>query len=105
MESQYFVAGEDLTSGQKVQIAQDGKIYRCDENQKDRISPNSRLVALLLAFFFGCLGLHRFYVGKIGTGLLMLITFGFFGIWTIIDFIMILAGDFEDKNCLKLKKW
>jgi len=40
------------------------------------ISPKSRLVALLLCFFFGILGAHRFYVGKIGTGVLMLLTLG-----------------------------
>ena len=40
------------------------------------ISPKSRLVALLLCFFLGPLGVHRFYVGKIGTGILMLLTLG-----------------------------
>ena len=38
---------------------------------------------ILLCFFLGGLGVHRFYVGKVGTGILMLITFGGFGIWAL----------------------
>lgn len=52
---------------------------------------------LLLCFFLGTFGLHRFYVSKIGTGILMLVTLGGLGIWTIIDFVMIAAGSFKDK--------
>lgn len=53
---------------------------------------------LLLCFFLGNLGIHRFYVGKIGTGILMLITLGGLGIWSLIDFIMIAVGKFKDNN-------
>ena len=59
--------------------------------------------ALLLCFFLGALGVHRFYVGKIGTGILMLLTLGGLGIWTLIDFIMIAVGSFKDKNGLPIK--
>lgn len=58
----------------------------------------SWIVALLLCFFVGVLGVHRFYVGKIGTGILELITFGGFGIWVLVDLIMILVGKFNDKQ-------
>ena len=47
--------------------------------------------------------IHRFYVGKIGTGILQLITLGAFGIWTLIDFIMIVVGKFTDKQGLPIK--
>jgi len=53
-------------------------------------------VALLLCIFFGALGLHRFYVGKIVTGIVLLITLGGFGIWWIIDLIRIAIGSFDD---------
>ncbi|MFI5895430.1 TM2 domain-containing protein [Actinoplanes sp. NPDC051513] len=64
----------------------------------------SWIAALLLCFFVGVLGVHRFYVGKVGTGILMLITFGGFGIWTLIDFIMIAVGSFKDKQGLALAR-
>ena len=55
------------------------------------------LPAFLLCFFFGFLGAHRFYVGKIGTGILQIVTLGGLGIWALIDFIMIIIGKFSDK--------
>ncbi|HIZ26165.1 TM2 domain-containing protein [Barnesiella sp. An55] len=68
-------------------------------------SEKSRLVAFLLCFFFGGLGVHRFYVGKIGTAVAMLFTLGGLGIWTFIDWIMILAGKFTDKEGRILANW
>lgn len=56
------------------------------------------LVTLLLSLFLGTLGVHRFYVGKIGTGILQLITLGGCGVWTLIDIIMIITGNFKDKD-------
>lgn len=56
------------------------------------------LTALLLCIFLGALGAHRFYVGKIGTGILQLVTIGGFGIWVLIDLILIIVGTFKDKN-------
>lgn len=68
-------------------------------------SEKSRLVAFLLCFFLGGLGVHRFYVGKIGTAVAMLFTLGGLGIWTFIDWIMILAGKFTDKEGRILANW
>jgi TM2 domain-containing membrane protein YozV len=53
---------------------------------------------LLLAFFLGVFGAHRFYVGKIGTAILMILTLGGLGIWSLIDFVMIAVGSFKDKE-------
>lgn len=68
-------------------------------------SDKKRLVALLLCFFLGGLGVHRFYVGKIGTGVLQLVTFGGLGIWALIDFIMIIVGSFTDSDGNALTEW
>ena len=59
------------------------------------VSPKSRLAAALLCWFLGVFGVHRFYVGKIGTGILMLVTFGGLGVWALIDLIVILVGSFK----------
>ena len=60
------------------------------------------LVTLLLCLFLGGIGVHRFYAGKIGTGILQLITLGGCGIWTLIDLIMIITGNFTDGNGNKI---
>ncbi|MEK8228339.1 TM2 domain-containing protein [Oerskovia sp. M15] len=49
--------------------------------------------------------MHRFYVGKIGTGVLMILTAGGFGIWTLVDLIMLIVGAFRDKQGLKITQW
>jgi TM2 domain-containing membrane protein YozV len=69
------------------------------------VSPKSRLVALLLCFFLGALGAHRFYVGKIGTGVLMLLTFGGCGIWYLIDLVMVIVGAFRDREGRPVYRW
>ncbi len=64
----------------------------------------SWLVTLLLCFFFGYLGAHRFYVGKIGSGVAQLLTCGGLGIWTLVDFILILCGNFTDAEGRPLER-
>ena len=63
------------------------------------------LPAFLLCIFFGYLGAHRYYAGKIGTGILMLVTAGGLGVWVLIDLIMILSGSFTDIEGRRLKRW
>jgi TM2 domain-containing membrane protein YozV len=69
------------------------------------ISPKSRLAVSLFAWFLGTFGVHRFYLGKIGTGLLMLFTLGGLGIWALVDFIMAVAGVMKDKDGKLIKNW
>jgi TM2 domain-containing membrane protein YozV len=61
-------------------------------------SGKNKITALLLCIFLGGLGVHRFYVGKIGTGVIWLLTGGVFGIGWLVDIIMIAVGKFKDKQ-------
>jgi TM2 domain-containing membrane protein YozV len=77
------------------------------------VSDKQKMTAALLAFFLGTVGVHRFYTGKVGTGVAMsvltvigwitsIFVVGYFivmavGLWALVDFIMILMGKFTDK--------
>ncbi|MDM7999880.1 MAG: TM2 domain-containing protein [Dehalococcoidia bacterium] len=85
------------------------------------ISPKSRLATTLLAWFLGEFGAHRFYIGKIGSAVVMLIlaligwaTVWFLvgipflvivGIWSLVDFIFAVAGKMRDSKGLLIEKW
>ena len=70
------------------------------------VSDKQRLAAFLFCFLLGVFGAHRFYVGKIGTAILTIVTFGgFFGLWPLIDLIVIIAGGFRDKQGRPVKSW
>jgi TM2 domain-containing membrane protein YozV len=60
---------------------------------------NSRwLITLLLCWFLGVFGVHRFYTGHIGIGIAQLLTLGGCGIWSFIDLIIILVGNYKDSD-------
>lgn len=59
---------------------------------------------LLMLTIFGIAGMHRFYVGKIKSGILYLLTLGFFGIGSIVDIIKMQRGTFTDKDGKPLQK-
>ena len=63
------------------------------------------LPAFLLCFTLGVFGAHRFYAGKIATGVLQLLTLGGFGIWMLIDMIRIIVGNFTDSEGEKIVDW
>lgn len=69
----------------------------------NRTNEDRWLIALILCILVGSLGVHRFYTGNIVTGVLMLITLGGCGVWTIIDLIMIAANTYRDGNGNTLK--
>lgn len=68
-------------------------------------SPKRRGIAALLCLFLGLFGFHRFYVGKIGTGLIWFLTFGLCGIGFLLDLFMILCGNFRDRDGRRLSRW
>jgi hypothetical protein len=70
------------------------------------MAPGSKswMTTLLLCAFAGTFGAHRFYVGKMGSGIGQLLTFGGCGIWTLIDLIMILTNKFTDAEGRPLQK-
>lgn len=68
-------------------------------------SERSRGVALALAALLGPFGAHRFYVGKTGTGVLMLASFGGLGIWYLYDLVTIVGGSFRDASGRLVSRW
>jgi len=100
-------------------IVPETRLYDIEEID---ISPKSRLAATLLAAFLGTFGAHRFYIGKTGSavGMLLLGIFGFLfmfafglgfilliavGIWAFVDFIVAVAGNMRDSYGRLIKKW
>jgi TM2 domain-containing membrane protein YozV len=74
-------------------------------SREPQISERSRGVALALGFLGGFFGLHRFYVGKTGTGLGMICTLGGLGFWWLYDIILLATGEFRDAEDLPLRRW
>jgi len=79
----------------------DGKHAELDfrRPQKDR------LVALLLCIFLGIFGAHRFYLGKWKSGLVQLLTLGVYGVWTLVDLVLILLNKLSDANGQLFGPW
>lgn len=80
-------------------------IYVKSADRPNDVSRKSRTVALLLCVFFGYFGLHRLYLGKIGTGLLYMFTFGLSGIGWLIDIVLIAVGSATDAGGRFVRDW
>ena len=86
--------GKSFDSEKKAEIHE----KKCNVVRIKSYHEKEWFTTLLLCLFLGWLGIHRFYVGKTGTGLLYMFTLGFFFMGVIIDIIMILAGSFTDRR-------
>lgn len=75
------------------------------KTQKKQVSSKSRLVALLLALFLWPAAAHRWYTDRPFTAILQIVTLGGFGIWVLIDQILIIAGLFKDGKGRKVTEW
>ncbi len=80
-----------------------GKAEAVDISSKSRLA--TTLLCILPAWIVGIAGIHRFYLGKIGTGIAMLLTLGGLGIWTLIDFIYVVSGSMKDKEGKVIQNW
>ena len=80
-----------------------GKAEAVDISSKSQLT--TTLLCILPAWIVGIAGIHRFYLGKIGTGIAMLLTLGGLGIWTLIDFIYVVSGSMKDKEGKLIKNW
>ena len=69
------------------------------------MSDKKIVVTMILCFFFGVFGAHRFYVGKTASAIVQLLTLGGLGIWMLVDLILILFQEFTDGEGQKLTKW
>ncbi len=88
----------------------------------EQISPKSRLATVLLTFFLGIFGAHRFYIGRTITAIVMLVLsvaylfvvrmwgyavifLGIAGLWALVDFILVVSGLMKDNNGRLIKNW
>jgi len=72
---------------------------------RTEVSERSRGVALGLAIVGGLFGVHRFYAGRVQSGIWMCLTFGGMGIWYVCDIIVVAAGDFRDGDGRRVSRW
>jgi len=84
-------------NGESIVVDQNGEHWKAKQIP-GVFSNREWVVALVLSIFVGPLGADRFYLGKIGTGVLKLLTLGGFGIWSLIDIILIALKKLNDKD-------
>lgn len=77
-------------------------IPKANTNEEEEVSSKAWGPVLILCLLLGLIGFHRFYVGKAGTAIFMLLTLGGFGIWTLVDLVIIIIGEFTDENGRKV---
>jgi TolB-like protein len=95
----------EATRGSNAKSSKPSAYRTQSEALAARYSPKSRLVALVLAFFVGFFGVHRFYVGRWLTGILYILTMGLFGIGWLLDILFILFGAQTDSKGRFIRIW
>lgn len=76
-----------------------------EKRAENEVSERNRMVALFLNITLGWMGGHRFYAGQNATGVAMLLTMGGFGVYWLYDFLMILTGNYRDKEGQTITAW
>lgn len=75
------------------------QLYDSNQLKEEKTEQQNKwITCLLLCWFFGVFGVHRFYTGHTGLGVVQLLTMGGCGIWALIDFIIIASGNFKDAD-------
>ena len=99
--------GEKQTQEEKITVNVSNDLKSFASSTSDNISDKSRAVCALLAFFLGAIGIHRFYMGKTTSGVLMLLFSWTFipSFIALIDLIIILCGNAKDSDGREIKAW
>ena len=95
------LTGKRLGIKQTIMLKLAQKKFKKELNKDSKSASSggkSQIVALILCLLLGVLGIHRFYLGYIGVGVIQLLTLGGCGIWALIDLILIITGDLKPKD-------
>lgn len=90
------MTGREMSFKEALAIKKAQKMVK--KNMDGASGPKSQVIALILVIFVGGLGIHRFYLGYTGIGIIQLLTAGGCGIWWIIDLVRIATGDLGPKD-------
>ena len=90
---------------QQISPTQDLRLTQLLPGSSLDVSKRKVLPALLLCLLFGVFGTHRFYVGKVGSGMLQMLTLGGLGLWVIYDSLLLVMRKFTDNQGAKLRLW